>query len=90
MTLRASDGATYVVAEAGGGGSVSARSPTRGAWETFTLIDRDRPGGGVQSGDHVALRSASGFYVSAELGGGGDVNVNRERIGAWETFQLER
>ena len=78
----------YLQADQGGGGALLDAGFAPAAWETFTLVDRDRPGQAVKDGDHVALRSSSGLYVSAELGGGGDVNVNRESIGSWETFTL--
>src|SRR5439155_21732617 len=60
----------YLQADQGGGGALLDGGFGPAAWETFTLIDRDRPGGIVADGDHVALRSASGLYVCAELGGG--------------------
>jgi hypothetical protein len=59
-----------------------------GAWETFTLVDVDRPAGLVRYGDRIALRSSQGYFVSAELGGGGAMNVNRTTIGSWETFRV--
>jgi len=78
----------YLQADQGGGGALLDIGFAPAAWETFTLIDRDRPGDNVKDGDHVALRSSSGLYVSAELGGGADFNVNRESIGSWETFTV--
>jgi hypothetical protein len=88
IALLAPDG-LYLQADQGGGGALLDIGFAPAAWETFTLVDRDRPGGDVKDGDHVALRSASGLYVCAELGGGADVNVNRESIGSWETFTLK-
>jgi hypothetical protein len=44
----------------------------------------------VRNGDRIALRSSLGYFLSAELGGGGAVNMNRTTIGSWETFQLKR
>jgi hypothetical protein len=78
----------YLQADQGGGGGLLDIGFAPAAWETFTIVDLDRPGEAVRSGDRVALRSTSGLYVSAELGGGADVNVNRQSIGSWETFQL--
>jgi hypothetical protein len=78
----------YLQADRGGGGSLLRSGLAPAAWETFTLIDRDRPGDVVKDGDHVALQSSSGLYVSVEPGRAGAVNANREGIGAWETFQL--
>jgi hypothetical protein len=78
----------YLQADQGGGGSLLDGGFAPAAWETFTIVDVDRPGQQIRSADHVALRSGSGLYVSAELGGGGDVNVNRDSIGAWETFTI--
>jgi hypothetical protein len=78
----------YLQADQGGGGALLDIGFAPAAWETFALIDVDRPGETVRNGDRVALRSSTGLYVSAELGGGADVNVNRKSIGAWETFTL--
>jgi hypothetical protein len=78
----------YLQADQGGGGAMIAIGFAPGPWETFTLVDRDRPGGLVQNGDAIALRSSSGYYVSAELGGGDAVNANRTTAGAWETFRI--
>jgi hypothetical protein len=36
----------------------------------------------------VSLAASNGQYVSAENGGGGDVNANRTAIGIWETFGI--
>ncbi len=46
-------------------------------------------GGAIGNGAQIALRSVSPvFYVSAEGGGGGAVNVTRSTIGSWETLTL--
>ena len=45
--------------------------------------------GAIGNGSQIALRSLTPlFYVTAEGGGGGAVNVTRQSIGAWETFTL--
>jgi hypothetical protein len=80
----------YLQADQGGGAGLLDMGFTPAVWETFTLVDIDRPAEGVRDGDRVALRSSSGFYVSAEMGGGAEVNVNRQSVGSWETFQLLR
>lgn len=36
----------------------------------------------------VTLKSINGSFVTAENGGGGQVNANRSSAGAWETFTL--
>jgi hypothetical protein len=87
IALQTSNG-LYLQADQGGGGTLLDVGFAPWAWETFTLVDLDRPGGVVQSGDAIALRSSSGYYVSAELGGGGEVSVNRTTAGAWETFEI--
>jgi hypothetical protein len=78
----------YLQAVQGGGGALVYSGFAATAWETFTLIDIDRAGDVVRDGDHVALQSASGFFVSAQPGEGALVNVNRQSIGSWETFQF--
>lgn len=88
VALQTSDG-LYLQADQGGNGPIVAIGFAPGAWETFTLVDIDRPGGFVRNGDRIALRSSLGYFVSAELGGGGAMNVTRTTIGSWETFQLK-
>jgi len=87
VALQTADG-LYLQADQGGEGPMVAVGFAPRAWETFTLVDVDRPGGLVRSGDRIALRSSKGFFVSAELGGGGAVNVDRISAGAWETFRI--
>jgi hypothetical protein len=58
------------------------------AWETFTIVDLDHPGGFVSSGDRIGLRSVNGYYAVAEGGGGDVVNVNRSWMYGWETFVI--
>ena len=36
----------------------------------------------------ITLQSINGYYVTAEGGGGGDVNANRTAAYAWESFEL--
>lgn len=43
-----------------------------------------------QSGKTYALRTMSGFYLTAENGGGGAINTDRTELGPWETFTLEQ
>jgi hypothetical protein len=78
----------YLQADQGGGGALADNGLAPAAWETFTLVDVDRPGEAVRNGDRVALRSSAGLYVSAERGGGAETNVDRSSIGSWETFRL--
>jgi pimeloyl-ACP methyl ester carboxylesterase len=78
----------YLQAVWGGGDTMLAAGGYAGPWETFTLVDLDHPGGTVRSWDAVALRSSTGHYVVAELGGGDVVNANRTWIGPWETFRI--
>ncbi|KAB3534763.1 hypothetical protein F8154_07835 [Alkaliphilus pronyensis] len=37
---------------------------------------------------YIALLASNGKYVCAEDGGGGEVVVNRNKIGSWETFEI--
>ncbi len=85
IALRLSSG-LYVQADQGGGGRVPERGFAPFAWETFVLMDLDRPGGAVLDGDRVALRTSGGFYLSAEGGTGPEVNARARTAGAWERF----
>jgi len=44
----------------------------------------------LKSGDRVALRTDNRHVVCAEGGGGGAVHSDRENVGSWETFTLEK
>jgi hypothetical protein len=44
----------------------------------------------LKSGDRVALRTDNGHVVSADGGGGGAVQSDRENVGSWATFTLEK
>jgi len=77
----------FVCAEEGGGidtrdaGSpvaVRANRPQANAWETFTVefLDHGR----------IALKTCNGYYVTAELGGGGALRTNERERGPWEEF----
>jgi hypothetical protein len=44
----------------------------------------------LKSGDRVALRTDNGHIVCAEGGGGGAIHSDRENVGTWETFTLEK
>lgn len=84
------DNGLYLQAE-NGGGDGSAMLGIGGcpcAWEKFTIVDLDRPGGYVSSGDRIGLRSVNGYYAVAEGGGGDVVNVNRPWLNGWETFVI--
>jgi hypothetical protein len=64
-----------------------ASSQSVGAFETFTI---EKSGGGViHHGDSIALRAGdSSWYVVADGGGGGSVNVTSASRGGWETFTI--
>lgn len=83
-----SNHARYACAEGGGGGAVVANRPTRGQWETYTLIDWN--GGALQSGDLVSFRSDRGNFVCAESGGGSSLVCNRTSAGPWEKFAIQK
>ncbi len=85
VRLKASNG-QYVVAEGGGGGAVNANRPQAGAWETFTLIDKN--GSPLMNGDAVNFRTATGHFLVAEGSGGREVLANRPAAGPWETFVI--
>lgn len=67
---------------------VNATSSWTMSYQTWTII-RIAGFGPINPGDQVAFQSANGYYMSAELGGGSDVNANRTAIGAWETFTFQ-
>lgn len=44
----------------------------------------------LKSGERVALRTDNRHVICAEGGGGGAVHSDREKVGSWETFTLEK
>jgi hypothetical protein len=78
----------YVSAEQGGGIdtrdpatpiALVANRPECGPWEIFEIED---------CGDGTfALVTAGGYYVTAELGGGGKLRTNATTVGVWEMFR---
>lgn len=78
--------AGYMVAEINGDLNAN-RSWLRG-WEQFVILKPDDTSdrGIVRYGDIIALRTAHGKHVVAEING--DANANRDWIRGWERFIL--
>jgi len=88
VTIWTADNRHLLQASEGGGTSLNATATAAGPWETFIVEKNDaRP---LSDGDVIAIRTATTtpWYVGAELGGGGPVNVNRRSRGEWETFSV--
>jgi hypothetical protein len=94
--LRTNNG-QFVVAEGGGGRETNANRIEPGPWETFTIFHLGNTpaglfpvGGVIPHGNHVpvAFKASDGSWVTAEGGGGGDVNANRPGLGPWERFTI--
>jgi subtilisin family serine protease len=81
-------GGWYLQAVNGGGGAFLAVGGGPFAHETFTIVLMSGSDSRVDDGEVVALRSANGYYVVAEGGGGGVVNCDRLSIGAWEQWGI--
>jgi hypothetical protein len=87
----------FVTAEGGGGRETNANRPEPGPWETFRIfLLGNTPaglfpvGGAIPHGIHVpvAFTASDGSWVTAEGGGGGDVNANRPALGPWERWKI--
>lgn len=79
----------YVVAEGGGGGDVNVNRTSAGPWETFTIEKLSGTSGSrILHGDHFALRTYNGNYISAVNGGGSSVNAIPTQAITWENFSL--
>ncbi len=85
--FQASNG-QFVVAEGGGGGVVNANRGGMGAWESFTLVDRN--GGSLESGDHINLYTWDWWVLQASGGGGGGLHAGAVLPDGWETFVIEK
>jgi hypothetical protein len=73
----------YVSAD---GGYVTAYGWSIGPSETFTM---DVVGGGtLEHGKDVTIRTTSGYYFSAQSGGGDLLLANTTTAGPWETFRI--
>jgi beta-glucanase (GH16 family) len=84
--LRLEASGKYLSADQGGGGKLSAdRERARGA-ELFTIRDLD--GGELQSGDTIALLTASGRYVT--VGADATLSAAGQALDASTTFRLTR
>src|SRR5690242_12077227 len=67
VSLRGATTGKYLSAEQGGGGKLFVSRDEAKGWELFTIRDLD--GGALESGDPVALLSASGRYVTVAANG---------------------
>lgn len=76
----------YVSAEGWNGGGVFARAEEAGEAETFVLRKMDGDGT-IRPGDPIALETASGRFLGAEVGGEG-VRNGRWEPGPAEVFRL--
>lgn len=85
VSLLSRDG-LYVSAEGWNGGGVFARAEEAGETETFLLRKMDGDGA-IRPGDPVALETASGRFLGAEVGGEG-VRNGRWEPGPAEVFRL--
>lgn len=52
------------------------------------MIERTNGLGQISNENPIVLRSYNNKYVCAEDGGGGEVSVNRDNRGIWETFTI--
>jgi hypothetical protein len=85
--LRSYDDVHFLCAENGGGGVVDATRTWAQEWETFTLVYAPGQNGPVDTGTQFHLRTYDNVhYVSAEQGGGGQVDATRTWAQQWETF----
>jgi len=81
---------SYLIAEGGDGWEVCASPNEIGAWETFRLFNRTRPGEEPWHGDSVVLQAWHGRFLSAAGGGGSSLNAALRWIEPSTTFTLER
>jgi hypothetical protein len=87
IQLRTIQDGTWVSADQGGGGAVTADRAVNSIWETFEIIDLN--GGDLQTGDPVALRTFDHVhYLQAAGGGGSSVNATPTAVGPWERFTI--
>jgi hypothetical protein len=89
IALAAANG-SYLMAESGDSWDVCAIPNEIGAWETFRLFNRTRPGEEPRHGDSVVLQAWHGRFISAAGGGGGILNAALRWIEASTTFTIER
>lgn len=76
----------YFVSEGNGGGAVNANRSAIGAYETFTLNATTNAENCMVSGDEVNIKSADGYYWSAQSSG--ELDGDRTGLGSWEKFRL--
>jgi lysophospholipase L1-like esterase len=88
VRLKTYNNQNYLSALAGGAALSATGTLVNTGQIAFTLIDLN--GAALLDRDEINLRHGSGYFVAAEGGGGGLVNVNRGKAGEWETFVLRK
>jgi hypothetical protein len=88
VALQTSSG-LYLQADQGGPAPLRATGAAPGSWETFTIVALASSSGSVvRSGDTIALRSESGYFISADIAGTEALTADRTSIGSWESFEI--
>jgi hypothetical protein len=87
VNLRAANG-MYLMADGGGGSTLSATGAAPGPWERISFTDAN--GGVAESGDIVFLQAPSGHAWLAQNGGGQGVNVTGTGTGQYDVFEVVR
>lgn len=81
LALRVHDG-SYVTAQQGGGGAVTANAPWIKDWEIFWLIK-------LEGDKKYAFQTRNYHYLHAPNGGGGIITAQGGKALEWESFLLE-
>lgn len=88
MSLQTSDG-FYLQAQLGGGAEVDATAREAAPWTRFVVRRQLGSGRALRAGDTLSLNTASGHWVAAARGGGGEVRADSEdRSQLWSRFKV--
>jgi Fascin domain len=86
----ATESGSFVVAMGASGNELRAESDGVGAWESFRLFNRTRPGEAPRHGDQVVLQAWTGRFVAALDNGGATANASRSWVDDSTIFELEK
>ncbi|HTJ78443.1 MAG TPA: DUF5010 domain-containing protein [Rariglobus sp.] len=78
----------YLTAEMGGNSTFSSNRTAAANWEGFSVDSLTGGNGTLSDGTVANIQSYVGYYMTAELSGGGALTVNRRQPRGWEQFTL--
>ena len=85
FSFKTYNGGPFVVAQGGGTDILTTGNQTLELFGKFDIVTMDAA---LRNGSIIQIRCFNSQFVSAENGGGGQVNCNRNSAHEWETFKI--